>query len=620
MDNYKQKRILEAKEHAKSKGGECLSNEYSTTHSKLLWRCANNHKWEASYKSILQQKYWCRKCARVEISNKQRNQEGIKIAKEYAESKGGKCLSNNYEKAKAKLVWKCEKSNHNSWEASYDTVVNHGKWCPQCAIEIRADKKTNKNGLLNAQKYAESKGGKCLSTEYRKAIDKLEWKCDKPDHKSWFASYSGVMSGSWCPECSFFYYKEHKVRDVLEYLLDGKFPKSKPIWNINPKTNKLLELDGYSEEKRLAFEFQGLHHYEDKIFHKSKVDLEYIKYKDEVKKNNCIENNVKLIIIDDKFKLSEQDKILKDITDLLMKEKIDFRKEIDPKEINEIFKKHINHQVIYLSKAKEYAESRGGECLSTNYTDAKTKLKWKCGNEEHSEWYAGYHTVIKGHWCPQCAGEKTGFINRNKNGLEIAYMHAESKGGQCLSTNYKNAHSKLIWKCSNKGHKTWSATYSHVLKGAWCPQCHFEKNAINKLNKNGLLDAKKYAETKGGECLSTEYINSSEKLEWKCSNKNHDSWHSSYGTVVLSKHWCPQCGKEKIAEDRKNKNGLKNAQQHAADKGGKCLSTEYIRADDKLEWKCANNNHLSWFASYSKVVKGMRWCPQCARENRKKND
>jgi len=37
------------------------------------------------------------------------------------------------------------------------------------------------------------------------------------------------------------------------------------------------------------------------------------------------------------------------------------------------------------------------------------------------------------------------------------YNLAKSKGGECLSTEYINAHRKLLWKCKNKN--------------GWCPQC-----------------------------------------------------------------------------------------------------------------------------------------------------
>ena len=39
---------------------------------------------------------------------------------------------------------------------------------------------------------------------------------------------------------------------------------------------------------------------------------------------------------------------------------------------------------------------------------------------------------------------------------------AESRGGKCLSSNYLNAHAKLLWECS-EGHQ-WEAIPSNIKK------------------------------------------------------------------------------------------------------------------------------------------------------------
>ena len=64
---------------------------------------------------------------------------------------------------------------------------------------------------------------------------------------------------------------------------------------INPITGKKLELDGYNEEHKFAFEFQGRHHFEENVFKSS--NLQDIQYKDKIKKENCIINNTFLFIM-----------------------------------------------------------------------------------------------------------------------------------------------------------------------------------------------------------------------------------------------------------------------------------------------------------------------------------
>lgn len=36
-----------------------------------------------------------------------------------------------------------------------------------------------------------------------------------------------------------------------------------------------------------------------------------------------------------------------------------------------------------------------------------------------------------------------------------------------------------------------------------------------------------------------------EKLEWKCQNSNHPSFHKSYDHVITRNQWCPDCYKYK---------------------------------------------------------------------------
>jgi len=52
-----------------------------------------------------------------------------------------------------------------------------------------------------------------------------------------------------------------------------------------------------------------------------------------------------------------------------------------------------------LKDVQELAKSRGGQCLSTEYIDIKSKLKWKCGRGHEFE--ATPRLILAGHWCPE---------------------------------------------------------------------------------------------------------------------------------------------------------------------------------------------------------------------------
>ncbi len=69
-------------------------------------------------------------------------------------------------------------------------------------------------------------------------------------------------------------------------------------------------------------------------------------------------------------------------------------------------------------------------------------------------------------------------IQKGRQGvrLSIADMHAmaQARGGQCLSTEYRNTATKLRWQCA-EGHVWEAAPAGLRTSGPWCPQCAFEK-------------------------------------------------------------------------------------------------------------------------------------------------
>lgn len=112
-----------------------------------------------------------------------------------------------------------------------------------------------------------------------------------------------------------------------------------------------------------------------------------------------------------------------------------------------------------IEQAQQIAISNNGICLSKRYTIGK--LEWKC-NRGHV-WPAPYSRIKNGKWCPECN------LERQRNGLSSAHKLANNMGGLCLNKYYKNANTKMKWKCCN-GH-IWFAVYSSIRRGSWCAIC-----------------------------------------------------------------------------------------------------------------------------------------------------
>jgi len=69
------KTIGEMQKVAKERGGECLSEVYVNSRTKLRWRCADGHEWKARPHNI-KRGQWCPVCAGKKRLETRRRKEG----------------------------------------------------------------------------------------------------------------------------------------------------------------------------------------------------------------------------------------------------------------------------------------------------------------------------------------------------------------------------------------------------------------------------------------------------------------------------------------------------------------------------------------------------------------
>jgi hypothetical protein len=150
-----------------------------------------------------------------------------------------------------------------------------------------------RNTIDGARQLAISKNGQFLSTQYSNCRVKYLWKCNGCQHE-WLATYNNISNGRWCPECRLSK-TERQVRDIFESLTNNKFPSRSPKWLVNPKTSGRLILDGYCEELKLAFEYDGEQHYLPVKLWGGRSGLRKIQERDLIKDQLCIQNGVTLI-------------------------------------------------------------------------------------------------------------------------------------------------------------------------------------------------------------------------------------------------------------------------------------------------------------------------------------
>jgi hypothetical protein len=129
---------------------------------------------------------------------------------------------------------------------------------------------------------------------------------------------------------------------------------------------------------------------------------------------------------------------------------------------------------------------------------------------------------------------------------------------------------------------------------------------------DGLRVARKIAKEKRGKCLSDVYINSKDRMLWKC-EQGH-KWGANLNNIKDKGHWCPECALQTKSEKRRLQDGLNLSAQIAFKSGGKCLSDKYINYNTKMLWECKDGHR--WLANLNNIKGRKSWCPECAQIKR----
>lgn len=186
---------------------------------------------------------------------------------------------------------------------------------------------------------------------------------------------------------------------------------------------------------------------------------------------------------------------------------------------------------------------------------------------------------------------------------------AIEKNGECISSEYKNINTKLLWICEKK--HEWEATPKSLLQGSWCRKC---STGSRKLT---IQEMKLLALEKGGECLSEVYTDFHSNLVWKCGCGF--VWETPPSYIKNSNAWCPKCASVKrneklcIYQQKRTMEHANKFVEFIEAKGGRILS-EYSGTNIKIKIEC-ENGHV-WEARPSNLKKRVAsWCPTCYKLN-----
>lgn len=362
---------------AAERGGRCLSPKYLGALSHHLWECNKGHSWSAAVNNIVTG-YWCPECA----GNRRLT---IEMVRAFAREKGGECLSDSYQNNSDHLSWRCNEGHE--WSTGFGSI-QQGSWCPKCSGVGRIT-------IEELKDLARLRGGECLSDQVESGDRHLRWRCS--DGHEWMASPFSIKRGSWCPECSAGI-SERACRAILEQLLNVPFKKS-PLGRIPWLKNsrgKAMELDGYSSQLALAFEYHGRQHYEFlPHFHRNENALQRRKEDDETKLALCEQHGVRLIVVPYWIELEEMELFLRRV----LEELGIYCAPGPPISIESI------SEAIYsrnrIEGLRKLAQERGGTLLSETYLGFTRNHRFRCA--QGHEWSTSPATLKTGAWCKRCS-------------------------------------------------------------------------------------------------------------------------------------------------------------------------------------------------------------------------
>jgi len=186
--------------------------------------------------------------------------------------------------ASLKMLHKC-RSGHINWVMDKDLDENGKPVCMHCHRGVT---------IAQLESFLTTQGGivKGTSKQYYTTRQLIDLECTK-GHHSWQTTWMNLkFKHKWCPFCSKFQ-TENKIRKVFEEHYKVEFPSVRPEWLHG------MELDGYNELLNIAFEYNGLQHYQyDQFFHKKNMaNFDLLQERDANKAEMCEKRKILLFVI-----------------------------------------------------------------------------------------------------------------------------------------------------------------------------------------------------------------------------------------------------------------------------------------------------------------------------------
>ena len=276
-------------------GYTLLSTEYINNSTKLFIQCPQKHKFEMRLYDF-KHGYRCPICA----GNKKLTYEQVRT---FVNNEGYELLTTHYSNNSTKLTFTCPK-NH-TFKMKLSSFRNDSQRCPICANEKKGDNRRLEyfyvKNLIEKEKYT------LVSDTYKNNHQKLSLVC--PNKHETKISFGMFNNGCRCKICTGVgrSIAEKEIAEYVKSIYTRTIIPNDRKTIYNHWTKKWLELDIWLPVHKKAIEFNG------KYWHST----EDKKWLDEMKKKQCIQKGICLLIIKEENWLKDKNKCLKEIENFI---------------------------------------------------------------------------------------------------------------------------------------------------------------------------------------------------------------------------------------------------------------------------------------------------------------
>lgn len=269
---------------------------------KVWWICSKGHEWESTVANRTTG-HNCPYCSNNLVC-KDNSLATLfpEIAKQWHPTKNGSLTPDDLTYGSNKIVWwKCDVADDHEWEASCKnrTSQNYGCLCCASFKIVLSNCLATTHPELCKEWHPTKNVGITPFDLHSGSTKKIWWICPKKGHE-YHSMVINRTTDHGCPRCN----ESKGEKYIANFLKDHNIEYKPQIKFDNCKHKSYLPFDfGITINNQLhLIEFQGIQHFEPVSFGKKKnadlkLQLETIQFRDLIKYNYCIENNILLLRI-----------------------------------------------------------------------------------------------------------------------------------------------------------------------------------------------------------------------------------------------------------------------------------------------------------------------------------